>query len=496
MGISTQSNNTPSKSVQFSDILQKCHTQSGWNGTGQEYISTIRKTLEDPAYSVKIRMHHLSDDAVVFVDGSNNAIILINESEVLNLNSLITESKLFKNSNLFHNQFPNGTLLTAITCNRAMFERPNQMANMISLIFSANEADIKSNFDINSFNDSNTISFNTNLSDVQRFFEAKAVSPVIPGNFGFIAMSNSNPSFGRDPIPLFAVLGNVEFLKNESTKTFTPIVRINEIISTLPTTKIYALALPLIAEAVISRNLWKQPFTAYGKDTSINVGNLVIDAGTQKPYEVKSESDYQMMFLDYIEPYPMLCIDIKSGGADIPGIHRLIGANYAELYKEIISFFNDNTDLKNYTVPQLAMTVFHDIIGFVDVKQKSGLGGYTDTRDFTYLYTVSRLKYQPQFDFLKSRAEVNIQQRFDRVREIFGEITPTHYATVALLNNAFLMDMVSRIAGSRLRIENFQSQEMSINLTKFTQYAYQPNGILFGNPNTTSNNNFYGWMRP
>lgn len=481
------------KGLMINDILQKCQTQSGWSGAGQEYISAIRKQLEDPAHTIKIKMQHLSEDAVVFFDEAGNALILVNDSDIVNLSVLSNESKLFRNAELFYNSptFKDNKLLNMVTCNKFMFDRPSQMANYISMIFTSQTSDIKDHFNVNSFGNQYSIGFDTDMANVRQFFDSKSVSPIIAGNFGFIAnLNNNRTQANREPKPLFGVTGNVEFIRNDQTGMFTPIVRITDILTVVPSSKIFALVLPLIAEVVISRSLWKQPFTVIGRDTGINIGNLVIDANSQKPYEVKTDNDFRQMFREYIDPFPILCIDIKSGGADIPGIQKLISDDTSSIYADIMAFFNE----QNPQVPKLiSQPMFKEIIGGIATNKTKTAGGYLDTRDFTYLYAVSQLKYNPQLEYFLTRNELDPIRRFDRIRELFGDITPTHVSITALLQKDFLTEMVMRVS-QKMIIDNFQSADVpAIDMSKFAAQAYQPGITLFGHPGQNSLNSFSAW---
>lgn len=470
------------------ELFRKANAQSGWTGSGQDFINAIRKQLEDPAIQTKASMHHISEDAVVFNSAEKKSVVLIHESDIINLQTLINESKLFNASGAFHSAFPENQLLNIVTCNRSMFERSSQMASYISKLFIAQTEAVKG-FNLQSFGSRYSIDIDIDMSNVRQFFDAHSPSPVVCGTFGFIASlvdKNSNNTYTA-PIPMFGTTGYVEFNRNANTGVFTPIVHITDILSVLSTSRILAIALPLIAEIVISRNLWRQSFTAFG-DSSINIGNLIVDAN-QKPYEVKSEGDFRSMFREWIG-MPLLCIDVKSGGTDIPGIQRLIKPEtHQSLVNEIFEFFGDQQAPQ---VPMIAQNFFREIVGMINTN-KGKFSNLMDTRDLTYLYAVSVLKYHPRLEQFLGRNETDPIRRFEAIREIAGDVTPTHLSVTSFLHGEFLKMIVQRLAASNVKINMPMSGDIpAIDMNEFVSKAYQPGVTMFGNSGLT-NFNAAGW---
>jgi hypothetical protein len=477
------------KAFSLRDVLQRCNSQNGWSGVGQDYINSIRTQIEDPAATIKGSMHHISDTAVAF-NHEDNGIVLVHEGDMMNYQELINEVKLYNAKQAYYSAFPKKKLLNIVTVNRFMFNRPIQMASYINNLF-LSQSDMIKSFNYQSFGSQNSIDINTDIGVVRRFFEMHSTTPVFCGNFGFVASladKNSNRSAGyNQPTPMFGVSGYVEFIRNDSDGTFTPIVHVTDILSVLPTNKILALALPLIGGVIISRNIWKQPFSAIAKDNNINIGNLIIDANSGKPYEVKSDADFRQMFRQYIGD-PLLCIDIKSGGADIPGLNRLIRqSEHIAVFNEILEFFGE---APLNACPPIAQNIFREIIGASDIA-KNNMVEPIDSRDINYLYTVAKAKYNPRLDYLLARNEYDPVRRFEAIKEIYGDITPTHISATTMFHNDFLGRIVNRLNETiKIDIPNV-GDTMMINMNEFASKAYKPNMPMFGQGQSSFN--IGGW---
>lgn len=473
-----QKTDQSNKAFSFRDILQRCNSQNGWTGIGQDYISAIREMIEDPASTIKGSMHHINDNAVSFNHG-DFGIVLVHEGDMVNYQELMNESKLYNAKQAFYNAFPAKHLLNIVTVNRFMFSKPNQMASYINNLFLAQHEQIKA-FNYQSFGSQNSIDINTDFGTVRRFFEMHSTTPVFCGDFGFVASfadktNRNNTSYNQPPTHMFGVSGYVEFIRNNNDGMFTPVVHVTDILSVLPTNKILALALPLIGGVIISRNLWKQPFNSIAKDNNINLGNLIIDANG-KPMEVKSDADYRQVFREYISQ-PLLCIDIKSGGADIPGLTRLIRqTEHIKVFNEILEFFGE-TPLQ--ACPPIAQNLFREIIGAAD-GTKNKMIEPIDSRDINYLYTVAKAKYNPRLEYLLTRNDYDPVKRFENIKDIYGDITPTHISATTMFENDFLSRVVNKLNETiKIDIPNTTDVPM-INMNEFAAKAYNPNMPMFG----------------
>ena len=324
------------------------------------------------------------------------------------------------------------------------------------------------------------------MSNVRQFFDAHSTSNVVSGDFGFIASlmdKNENRLHNFNPgTPMFGVTGYVEFIRNESTGILTPMVHVTDILSVLADPKIMAIALPLIGEVFIGNNLWRQPYTSIGK-SDINIGNLIVDQASQKPLEVKNDADFRKLFHDWIGA-PILCIDIKMGAASIPGINKITRPSDHDLFsKEIYDFLGISPSIGD---GGLGQNIFKEIIGVVETSKSSKFTNLMDTRDVTYVFAVSKLKWSPKLDVLLCRSDSDPVRRFEMIRDIIGEVAPTHSSITTMLNGTFIRTIANTLA-AKVTVNMPTSSDMpSIDLTNFANKAYQPGIPVFGQANASS----------
>lgn len=476
-----------SKALRITDLLAKHSSQGVWSGDSQEYLQTIRKQLEDPSMSVKAAMTHLADNAVAFSTADRNSVVLVRENDVVNINELNADVKFLNAGEAFARKFPNNKLVSMVSCNRFMYQRPAQMANYITQTLLAQTDDQIAGFNIDSFDDRFLVHIDTEMSNVRQFFDAHSPNPTVAGSFGFIAsvsdkQENRQGNFPRTT-PMFGVTGYTEFNRNESTGQFTPIVHVTDILSVLASPKMLALALPLIAEVFINRQLWRQPFSIIGKDAGINIGNLIVDQATQKPFEVKNDVDYRKMFRDWITA-PLLGIDIRPGHTGIPGIGKLTRpAEHDALIKDIYTFLNVQTTGLHEAIGRC---VFKEIVGVFETSKSTKFSDLMDTRDVTYLYAVSKLKWSQKLDYLLTRNDIDPVRRFENIRDIIGEITPTHSNITTILYGNFISQIGAIVANKIKFVMPSSGDVPNIDFSSLMDKAYQPGTNMFNQAGPSS----------
>lgn len=488
-GQSTGTQNTGSQrvdkdagnAIKLTDLFAKCSSQGGWSGDAAEYLQAIRKILEDASMPVKATMHYLNDDAVTFNTSDKNSIVLVRENDIVNIQALIADAKFYSAKDAFYAQFPAHKLINIVSCSRFMFARPSQMAAYITQALLAQQSDDIKEFNINNFGDRYQVIIDTDFANVRSFFDMYSPSPTICGDFGFIASitDKADQRFNnfQSSNPMFGVTGYVEFVRNEANGTFTPIVHVTDILSVLASSKILALALPLIGDVIIGRSLWRQPFTSIGK-SDINIGNLIVDAATQKPYEVKSELDFRTMFREYVGA-PILCLDIRTGSPAVPGIHRITRpADNDLLANEIYQFLGIQPTAAGQR--GIGEPIFKEIVGVLETSKTNKFSNLMDTRDVTYLFAVSKLKWSSKLDSLLNRHDGDPARRFEMIRDIVGEIVPTHSSITALLYDTFIRD-IAAVVSQKISVTIPNSNDMpSIDFSNIALRAYQPGTAMFG----------------
>ena len=476
--------------IKLTDMFAKLSSHGGWSGEAADYLQEIRKIIEDPGMTIKAKMTYLSDDSVAFsVPASKICVVLVRESDIANPLALVADAKFFTARDACHAVFGiDFKVLNIVSCNRFMFNRPNQMAAYITQVLTAQTDDQITNFNISNFGSQYQINVDTDMSNVRQFFDAHSTTNVVSGDFGFITSlvdksDNANRLNNYNPgTPMFGVTGYVEFIRHEATGVLTPMVHVTDILSVLASPKIMAIALPLIGEVLIGNNLWRQPYTSIGK-SDINIGNLIVDQASQKPLEVKNDADFRKLFHDWIGA-PILCIDIKCGAASIPGINKITRSADHDLFaREIYDFLNISPAISD---GGLGQNIFKEIIGVVETSKSSKFTNLMDTRDVTYLFAVSKLKWSPKLDVLLRRSDNDPVRRFEMIRDIIGEVTPTHSSITTMLSGPFIRRIAETLA-SKVTVNMPTSSDLpSIDLTNFANKAYQPGIAVFGQANASS----------
>lgn len=482
------------KAYDIGEMFSRMSSQSSWSGEALEYLDNIRKILEDPSRTAKIEMKYLNDDAVAF-SLKGESVVLVRESDIVNLPALAADAKMQQAKESFYKHFPSNRLNNIVTVNRYMFNRSAQMASYITQTLVSRIDDAIKNFNIGSFNRRYRVVIDTEMSNVRQFFDAHSPSPVMCGDFGFIASLQDNTSQqipGQHPSTthMFAVTGYVEFILDERNNTFTPMVHVTDILSPLPSTKILALAFPLIGDIFIGRGLWRHPYTSIGK-AEVNIGNLIIDPNTQKPLEVKTEFDMRKLFREYINE-PILAFDTRAGHTTIPGLTKLTRtADHHLLATEINEFLMVDNSAPMGTVGQ---NVFREIVGVWEASKHSRFSNLMDTRDINYLNMVAKTKWSQQLEMLKTRYEVDPIKRWEFLCKLVGDLTPTHNSITTMIYGEFVQHIASVVANSIDVSVPSLTTVQSIDLSDIQQKAYHPGVPQFG-PTGGSNMMGGGFMR-
>lgn len=479
--------------VKLPDMFAKLSSQGGWTGAALEYLTAIRANVEDPSMPTKATMKYISDEAVAFYT-ENHAIVLVRESDITNPQAIIGDAKFFAARAAFNNSdIKDRTLLNVVSINRFMLNRASQMAAYISKTLLAQTNEMVKAFNIDSFGDQYQIVIDIDMANVQQFFDNHSPSGLICGNFGFLAsLVDKDQRFNQyqTPQPMFGVTGYVDFKRQDASGSFVPLVHVTDILSIVESPKILALALPIIADMFITRSLWRQPFTVYGKD-NLNLGNLIVDPTTSKPAEVKNEIDLRKMFREYIVK-PILCIDVRVGHPSIPGLNKITRASdHTALAAEIFSFLNLQATLTS----GLGHNLCKEIVGVVETAKAAKLSSLMDTRDVNYLFAVNKLGWNPRLDFLLTQNNIDPIRQFDMIRGIIdGGVVPTHSNIVTILDGDFIQQIAAVVGRKVYVIPPTSSEIPNIDLSDFISKSFQPGASVFQTgPSGFVGNGYLNW---
>lgn len=481
------------QAIKITDLFGRCSSQGSWSGPALEYLNEIRKLLEDPSRPNKADMKYLSDEAVVFSIGKNS-VVLVRDTDFSNLQALVTDMRLYSAREQFNQLMRGNELLNIVTVNRYMYDRAPQMAAYLTQTLTAADDTLIKDLTLVDF-DNYQVNIDTEMSNVRAFFNEHSPSPVVAGDFGFIAGVSDKIARGSFNTPvsksMFAVSGYVEFIQNETNNTFTPIVHVTDILSVMSSAKILALALPLIAEIFITRGLWRYPFSSFGK-TEINIGNLLVDHKTQQLYSVTNDFDMKKMISEYIN-MPILTIDVKSGAPTIPGLTMLTrSSDHPVLAGQIFQFVGSENPTGGAPIGE---NIFREIIGVFETGKNRIGSNLTDTRDLNYLNLVAKLKWSPKIEALKSRYEADPTKRWAYLSELVGDagMVPTHNSICTYLHNSFVQNLSSMVA-SRLTVSiPSLTTTPSIDFSGLMTKAFTPGHAMFGSQGMSNMNT--GFLR-
>ena len=464
------------------EMFSRLSSQGTWSGDAADYLEKIKKILIDPSKTIEVEMKYLSDDAVAFTT-DKLGVVLVRE-DIPNIQMLVKDIRLFKAKESFYNTYSDYRLLNIVTVNRYMFNRSSQMAAYINQLFMAILDPAAAEFNINSFNSQYKIVVDAEMANVRQFFDSYSPSPVVAGDFGFIAniaAANSENRYGAilDQNAMFAVTGNVEFIADERTSTFTPMVRVTDICSVLNSPKILALALPLIAEVLINRGLWKFPFTTLGaKD--VNIGNLIVDPASpnQKLVEITNETGMRKFFQSYINA-PILCVDIRAGHTNIPGLETITRPSDHNILLTDIAMFLGVNELPAV----VGENCFKEITGVFETSRSARAINLIDTRDINYLNLIAWHKvkaFDQKFEPLKTRYEVDPVKRWEMLGNMVGEITPCHSCITSIIYDEFVR-AIAHIVASKVDIQlpGLASQQ-AMSLAGIADKAFTAGVPMFG----------------
>lgn len=487
----------------FSKLLNMYGSNLTLDGNADEYLSKLRKILEDPAYKIKVNCKRLSENGAYAFNSPNAGVVILFMSAVdSNVNDIINRTKLVSAAQSFKNEFPNHKLLNVIQVTEADYEKYVQMAAYITNTLQMVSDSAIDDLTIDMLKKYKII-IDNDTSSVKSFFKKNYPHKVIPRcdtgftvsigvkkNNQFIATNNIYDSFDS-VMPLFAASGYTDFLEENvmpgTPLKFTPVVHLSGILSVIPSSKILSMAIPIAAEIFIGNGIWKQQFLNPTKG-GVNIGNLINDQKTNKPWNAKQQNEIIGFFNNYINP-AFLVVDVVEGQARIPGIERMIinsNDDRMSLINEITSFLKiDPSNIQ----PNLGKIIFSEIIGEVEVEKEISPDLMIDSRMFDYLFLVSKLGYQEKLESLKHRY-IDPVKRADFISE-FANFNKTN------INYAFLIDsMFAKICAMAIG-QSLSFYNPSMNVIPTVSLAQQENPFnfqtnMFGNANSNSPA-FPGW---
>ena len=474
-------------------IISEFDEQNCWTPAAHEYVNTIRKSLTDDGRTLNVTAKFCGNNAMVFMT-TWHAVLLIIESGGVSTYDLQNETSIASAISSFNEMNvevmvdkkvtqPQRKLLNVVTANAKMFDRVGQMTTYIDLALKAATGSWADAIRLEDFYSSRNdagknhrpgrkLFVDINAERMRSFMDARSPLATNVRDFGFVCyISDSHTPHGQEPKrkPFFGVSAYVEFLReyqqNSNIPVFKPVVHVTEIITTMPTQQVLGIVIPLVAEVLIGKEIWKSKFTDL-TNGSENLGNLIIDAESGAPMVAKDERDLDTIYQAYLlrnvqgNVSAQLVFDYMVGGPNIPGLEKLCKTDQSELFNSLAQFYGSSTAPSG----SLTTAISQEITGIAEVNNKLSASAMTDVRQFTYLYCVANAsQYDEKFSQLLYRFPDAIA-RFEMYRkDIVGEVIPTHKIVNLIANGKIAEEMAAIVASPQMSIEiPIDSQVQSI----------------------------------
>ena len=140
--------------------------------------------------------------------------------------------------------------------------------------------------------------------------------------------------------PIIAIAGYTRFLRlqdNGITK-YLPVCIITNVTSTVPSTDILNIALPIVAGCIIQQHVWLRPYTKFTKG-SPNLGRLRLTADGKNLDWFQNIDQMNAEIPKFMFRVPMLAMDCAEGRARIPGVEAYVISGSEAIMNNVNRFF-------------------------------------------------------------------------------------------------------------------------------------------------------------
>lgn len=490
----TQEKPLGSGSPRILETLVNNYSSNGpLSADADEYLKKLRNVLEDHSQPVRVQAKRLLSfqGAIAFTCGEFG-IVLIFEDEHPQTPYEIMQSTLVKKAQeSFVKDYSSHKLINVISVDRYSYNRYLQMAEYILKCFKVHEDPNIKQLTIDKF-DKNVyaIDIETNLAEVKSFINTYSPREIHPRmDFGFVCnistgFRNGGPENNYNSNYVnrskwFAVSAFVEFVPDsadismsgfsQNLPKFTPLIRITDIVSLIPSEVIIPLVLSLSAEIFCAYNIWQQPHRIIKKGMP-NIGGLLMDPKTGKPSSI-GEKDVNGFFNTFFNP-PALAIDLSSNFNFIPGLSQIIRPG--GLNDTFSNFLKTNI----YGGQPIGSLFFSEIAGNADIKGLTS-DDVIDSRQLDYLNLCNLIGYNEKVAKLLYRYE-DPMERANIIQELVTDFRKTSMCYVAVLNSDFITKLSSIIAPYINMSSNVSRTIPTINSNLLKNNSYQNTPTLSG----------------
>jgi len=440
------------------DILANNYSSNGpLSAEADGYLKKLREVLEDHSQPIKIQAKRLNSfqGAIAFTSESYGMVLIFEDENPQSVQEIVQSSLIKKAKESFMKDYGNYQLINIVCIDKYSYDRYLQMAEYIIKCFKIHKDDNVKNLTIDMFNkETYAIDIETNIGEVRSFMNNYSPRRVQPRmDFGFVCNISSgykqsiNGPVYTNRSKWFGVSAFVEFVPdstdifsgmnnfNQAIPKFTPLIRITDIISLIPSEIIIPLVLSLSAEIFCAYNTWQTPYRILKKG-SPNIGQLIIDPKTNKPSNI-TEKDVNGFFNTFFNP-PVLAIDLGSNFNFIPGL------SYITLPGGLSNVFNSFLKTKVADNNPISTIFFSEIVGSAEIKGLSS-DDVIDSKYLDYLNLCNLIGYNEKVAKLLYRYE-DPYERATIIEDLVTDFKKSSMCYVSVLDSKFVSNISNAIA--------------------------------------------------
>lgn len=442
------------------DLWAKFNTMHQLSDAAEKYLEEL--TLQLKAYqdlTIKVERLQEPTGAYAFIAGSS--AIILTFAEMVAAPSVPPHAPKSRNNDLAIASLArfDGNIkpITAIVVRPQDYTRAKAMAKFIgdNLTIKVNN---KVPADLSVLTRGTRYAVDRSVESVKMFINQFNPHGVMPrcdvGLMVYLKMP-TNDQFAREgltetDLPVMAISAYTEMVAQDigGVIKFMPLVRITNITTMIPIPALSLIGVYLAATHLCTDGGWIDQFRVFDKKRA-NLGNLVIDSETNKPFDIKSAEQLQAFIAKHCTP-AMLGVDIPEGQAFTPALRSLNDQvqGAGNLISYINNFFKGELRLTS-PVTQWHKTEF---LGFY------GDNGMEDTRKITYL---DQLAKNAPFEQARALQQwvTDPSQRAAMISDWTGGFESVYQNTTAVISPHFLVNFGQVVAQANIAITTNQQAQ-------------------------------------
>lgn len=501
------------KAPAFSDLMKSLGANAALSSEGQDFLKRVRANLEDPVNNFKVITQRLSfpNEAYAFMDEqrTHGMLIVFKEAQDLHQDSdSFIPGVLFNTTSNARQELPETVrILNTILIKPEDYKRDQAYSTHIRSAIACAASQEFNGMSIESVCNQKFV-IDGNIDRVLAFYKKHSPHEVAPTTqYGFTVnlvvrndnVFSANSKDNYTTMAIAAVCGFTDFIAiNHSfnsgnysyggttspMRKFIPIANISEIVSVVPATPLIPMFLWMALNVFIYGEMWKSPFSDFGTNEGMNIGNLIAiadptNSNAVSTYSVKNVKEREEFIAYYCER-PALVLNVVEGRARIPGMDCYADPNRQdEILVQYSSFLNKKLDVSNITnemrpvIQQFSEYVGNAILG----------GNVSDSRWISFLYMLSKDKSdRDMFEPLLVRNDNNPGARMQLIKALTNNNYSTDYLNYICVLNANVLKEVSGDLTRRINVVsdiNNTASTVDINTMLNMAREYATGGGIF-----------------